>query len=153
MLIQFPIYAATSAVIVTVENGSGATVASYLGDFFIQLGGGQMLPIVVGVYSIVMGLFIPAAGARWVLEAPYVFHAAQAGGFNLGWILMVFNGSETLTNFINPFWMLPLLGMLCLKPKNVIGHTFIYFIFLAPVMLITLWLLSFSLSYIPPVFP
>ncbi|GLC97589.1 hypothetical protein Tamer19_69980 [Cupriavidus sp. TA19] len=153
MLIQFPIYAATSAVIVTVKNSHGASVASYLGELFINLGGGHALPLVIGVYSIIMGLFIPAAGARWVLEAPYVFHAAQAVKLNLGWTLVTFNGAEALTNFINPFWMLPLLGMLGLAPRNVVGYTFLYFIFVTPVMLVTLWAFSFTLPFHSPVFP
>lgn len=153
MLIQFPIYAATSAIIVTVKNGDGATVASHLGEIFISLGGGSSLPVVIGIYSIIMGLFIPAAGARWVLEAPYVFHAAQAVKLNLGWTLITFNGAEALTNFINPFWMLPLLGMLGLAPRNVVGYTFLYFVFIAPVMLLTLWAFSFTLPFHPPIFP
>lgn len=151
ILIQFPIYAATAAIITTVKNPAGHSVASYLGDFFVRIGGEYGLPLVVGVYSILMGFFVPAAGARWVLEAPYVFHAGQATESNLGWLLVVFNGSEALTNFLNPFWMLPILGLLMLKPKNIVGYTFLYFVCIAPLMLGLLWALSFTLPYLPPV--
>lgn len=152
-LIQFPIYAAVASVIVTAENGSGHSVATYLGEFFIGAGQGNMLHPLVGVYSIVMGLFIPAAGAKWVLEAPYVLAAGNETGSNLGWLVTTYNGTEALANFLNPFWMLPVLGLLSLKARNVVGFTFVYFIFLTPVMIAAFWLLSYTLPYVPPVMP
>lgn len=153
ILVQFPIYAATAAIITTVENSQGHSVSSYLGDFFVSIGGQYGLPLVVGVYSILMGFFIPASGARWVLEAPYVFHAAQTTETSLGWMLVVFNGSEALTNFINPFWMLAILGIVALKPRNIVGYTMVYFIVLTPIMLALLWGFTFTTTYHPPVFP
>jgi len=153
ILVQFPIYAATAAIITTVHNADGYSVASYLGDFFVNIGGSYALPLVVGIYSIIMGFFVPAAGARWVLEAPYVFHAAQATETSLGWILVVFNGSEALTNFINPFWMLATLGIVSLKPRNIVGYTFVYFLVVTPVMLGLLWAFTFTTTYHPPVLP
>lgn len=153
ILIQFPIYAATAAIITTVKNSDGHSVAAYLGDFFVRIGGEHALTPLVGVYSIIMGFFVPAAGARWVLEAPYVFHAGQTTETNLGWLLVVFNGSEALTNFLNPFWMLPFLGILALKPKNVFGYTLMYFLFLAPVTIAALWFFGLSIPYLPPVIP
>lgn len=153
ILIQFPIYAATAAIITTVKDPSGATIAHYLSHFFVNIGGHYLLPVVVGIYSIFMGFFIPAAGARWVLEAPYVFKAGQATEQNLGWLLMTFNSSEMLTTFLNPFWMLALLGILHLKPRNIVGYTFLYFSFLTPVCLFTLWALSLTFTYHPPVHP
>lgn len=152
-LIQFPIYAAVASVIVTAENGAGHSVATYLGEFFIGAGHGNMLHPLVGVYSIVMGLFIPAAGAKWVLEAPYVLAAGNETGSNLGWLVTTYNGTEALANFLNPFWMLPVLGLLSLKARNVVGFTFVYFVVLTPVMIAAFWLLSYTLPYVPPVMP
>ena len=40
---------------------------------------------------------------------------------HLGWTVIVYNIAETLPKFINPFRMLPLLGIPGLMPKDLIG--------------------------------
>lgn len=66
---------------------------------------------------------------------------------------MTYNGTEALANLLNPFFMLPLLGMLGLKARNAVGFTFVYFVFLAPTMLFLTWALSYTFQYEPPVIP
>ncbi|MDV6244892.1 TIGR00366 family protein [Rhodococcus opacus] len=153
ILIQFPIYAAVAAVIITAENSNGKSVSTYLGDLFVAVGGAHTLPLLVGLYSIIMGLFVPSAGAKWVLEAPYILHAANESETHLGWMINVYGGTEAVANLLNPFFMLPLLGLLHLRPRNVVGYTFVYFVFLAPVMLACTWLFSYTLDYHPPILP
>ncbi|MFF1831443.1 TIGR00366 family protein [Paenarthrobacter sp. NPDC058040] len=153
ILIQFPIYAAVASVIITAKNAQGYSVATYLGDFFVTVGGEHSLPLLVGLYSIVMGLFVPSAGAKWILEAPYILHAANESHSHVGWMINVYGGTEATANLLNPFFMLPLLGLLHLRPRNVVGYTFVYFIFLAPLMLVCTWLFSYTLEYHPPILP
>lgn len=86
ILIQFPIYAAVASVITLAKNDDGNSVATYLSDFFIGFGGAHTLPLIVGVYSIFLGIFMPSAGAKWILEAPYLLHAGNESQSNLaGW--------------------------------------------------------------------
>ena len=42
---------------------------------------------------------------------------------HLGWAVQVYNTAEALPNLINPFWMLPLLGVLGLKARDIVGFT------------------------------
>ena len=72
----------------------------------------HLFPLVIGVYSAVLGFFIPSGGGKWLLEAPYVMQAANDLKVHLGWAVQVYNAAEALPNLINPFWMLPLLGVL-----------------------------------------
>lgn len=68
-------------------------------------------------------------GAADVTELPSL-HA------HLGWTVMVYNIAETLPNFINPFWMLPLLGVLGLKSKDLIGYTAVRFFVHFPIVML-----------------
>lgn len=104
ILIQFPIYAAVASVITLAKNDDGNSVATYLSDFFIGFGGAHTLPLIVGVYSIFLGIFMPSAGAKWILEAPYLLHAGNESQSNLGWLVMTYNGTEALANLLNPFF-------------------------------------------------
>jgi short-chain fatty acids transporter len=65
----------------------------------------------------------------------------------------IYNAAEALPNLINPFWMLPVLGMLQLKARDVIGFTFVQFLVNLPLVLGLLWVLGATLSYHPPVMP
>ena len=40
---------------------------------------------------------------------------------HLGWAVQVYNAAEALPNLINPFWMLPLLGVLGLRARDIVG--------------------------------
>jgi short-chain fatty acids transporter len=56
------------------------------------------------------------------------------------------NAAEALPNLINPFWMLPVLGVLGLKARDLIGYSFIQFLINTPLVLFLLWLLGGTLS-------
>jgi short-chain fatty acids transporter len=49
--------------------------------------------------------------------------------------------------------MLPLLGIVGLKARDLIGFSFLQFAVHLPLVLFLLWLFGLSLSYHPPVIP
>lgn len=153
VLIQFPVYAAIAAVLTRPTNNAGDSVADYLTQAFTTLSSAAPFPMVVTVYSAVLGFFIPSGGGKWLIEAPYVMDAANGLKENLGWTVQVYNAAETLPTLINPFWMLPLLGILKLRARHIVGFTFLQFLFLAPLMLALLTALSYTLGYTPPAAP
>ena len=65
----------------------------------------------------------------------------------------VYNAAEALPNLINPFWMLPLLGVLGLKARDIVGFSFLQLLVHLPLVLFLLWALAFTLTYHPPVMP
>jgi short-chain fatty acids transporter len=79
--------------------------------------------------------------------------AAKELQVHLGWAVQVYNAAEALPTLINPFWMLPLLGILGLRARDVVGFTVVQFLVHTPVVLLLLWLLGLTLSYSPPVMP
>lgn len=153
VLIQFPIYAAIAAVLTRPTNDAGNSVADYVTGAFTSLSSAAPFPLVVAIYSAVLGFFIPSGGGKWLIEAPYVMDAANQLEANLGWTVQVYNVAETLPNLINPFWMLPLLGILKLRARHLVGFTFLQLLFLAPIALALLTALSYTLGYAPPVVP
>jgi len=100
-----------------------------------------------------LGFFVPSGGGKWLLEAPYVMQAANELKVHLGWAVQIYNAAEALPNLINPFWMLPLLGILGLKARDIVGFSFLQLLVHLPVVLFLLWALSFTLPYQPPVLP
>ena len=145
VLLQFPLYAGIFGVLM----GSGLN--EVLAKFFVSISTQETLPLVGGIYSAILGLFLPSGGGKWVVEAPYLLQAANELKVNLAWMVQVYNAAEALPNFINPFWMLPLMGLTGVKARDLAGYSTLQLIFHTPVVLFLLWLLGLTLPYVPPV--
>ena len=105
------------------------------------------LPPLVALYSAVLGVFVPSGGSKWVIEAPYVMAAAHELKVHLGWMVAVYDLGEALANLVQPFWMLPILGLWGLRARDVMGFTFVVFLVLLPVVLVLVTVLGMTLGY------
>jgi short-chain fatty acids transporter len=54
---------------------------------------------------------------------------------------------EALANLVQPFWMLPVLGLFGLAARDVMGYTLVVFFALVPVVLVLVTLLGMTLPY------
>ncbi|MGU2527379.1 TIGR00366 family protein, partial [Pseudomonas aeruginosa] len=153
VLIQFPLYGSIAAIMTTVNGSDGETLAHHISTFFVQIASHDTYALLMGVYSAVLGFFIPSGGGKWIIEAPYVMQVANELQYHLGWAVQIYNAAEALPNLINPFYMLPLLGVLGLKARDLIGFSFVQLLVHIPLVLVLLWALGSTLAYIPPVMP
>jgi len=153
VLVQFPFYGGIAAILTAATDSDGQSIAHHLSTFFAQAATRETFPVVMGIYSAVLGFFVPSGGGKWIIEAPYVMQAANELKVHLGWAVQVYNAAEALPNLINPFWMLPLLGILKLRARDVIGFTMVQFIIHVPLVLMLLWAFGLTLEYRPPVMP
>jgi len=154
VLLQFPFYAGIAQILTKVPNSSGATLSDTIAHWFVGASSNStVFSFLVGIYSALLGFFVPSAGGKWIIEAPYIMKAANDIGAHLGWTVMVYNIAETLPNFINPFWMLPLLGILGLKSKDLIGYTSVQFFIHFPLVMLLAAILMATFTYHPPIMP
>ena len=79
--------------------------------------------------------------------APYVMSAAHSVKVNLGWTVCTYGLGAPLANFVQPFWMLPILSLFRLGARDVMGYTFIVFVALTPVVLVLVTVLGRLLAY------
>ena len=147
VLIQYPLYAG----IVRMMTESG--IATQLAHFFVAISTPHTYPVMVGIYSAFLGLFIPSAGGKWLIEAPYMLEAAKTLQVHLGWVVQTYNATEALANLIHPFWMLPLVGILGLKARDIVGYSMLQFVVHVPLVLFLVWILNYTLTYVAPVLP
>ena len=153
VLIQFPLYGGIAMILTAAKGSDGHTVAEKLSHLFVQLASHDTFALVIGTYSAILGFFVPSGGGKWLIEAPYVMQAANDLHYHLGWAVQIYNAAEALPNLINPFFMLPLLGVLGLKARDLIGFTVIQLVVHVPLVLFLLWALGTTLGYHPPVVP
>jgi len=153
VLIQFPLYGAIATILTGAKGFGGHTVADQIAHAFVSLTTPGTFPVAMGIYSVILGFFIPSGGGKWIIEAPYVMQAANDLKVHLGWAVQVYNTAEALPNLINPFWMLPLLGVLGLRARDIVGFTFLQLMVHLPIVLFLLWAFAPTLPYHPPVIP
>jgi short-chain fatty acids transporter len=147
VLLQFPFYGGIFGII------TYSTLAATLAHFFVSFSSANSYPILVSIYSALLGMFVPSGGSKWIIEAPYVLQAAKDLHVNLGWVVQIYNTSEALPNLINPFWMLPLLGLLRVRARDLIGYGLVYFFVNSVLVLFLMWFFARTFPYITPVIP
>jgi short-chain fatty acids transporter len=144
VLIQFPFYAVIFGMIV------GTGIKDMLANLFASISTHNTYALLVAVYSAVLGVFIPSGGSKWIIEAPYVLQAANLHQVHLGWVVQIYNAAEALPNLVNPFWMLPLLGILRLKARDIVGYGVLQLIVHIPVVFFLCWFFARYIPYVPP---
>ncbi len=145
VLIQFPFYTVIFGMIV------GTGINKWLADIFVSVTTQSTYPLLVAVYSAVLGVFIPSGGSKWVIEATYVSTAANELKVHLGWVVQIYNAAEALPNLLNPFWMLPLLGILHMKARDLVEYSVLQLLIHIPIVFFLCWLFAMWLPYIPPI--
>lgn len=153
ILIQFPLYGSIALILTKASAPDGQALAHHLSDFFVSISTRDTYAAFMGVYSAILGFFIPSGGGKWIIEAPYLMQAANELKVHLGWTVMIYNAAEALPNLINPFFMMALLGVLGLKARDIVGYTATQLVIHAPLVLFLLWALGETLTYHPPVIP
>jgi short-chain fatty acids transporter len=153
VLIQFPFYGGIAAILTTAAGADGHTLSDALARFFISISSANTFPSIISIYSSVLGFFLPSGGGKWIIEAPYVIQAAKDLHVHLGWTVQIYNAAEALPNLVNPFWMLPVVGVLAIRARDIVGFTFLHFLVHLPVVLLLVTLLASTLTYEPPMIP
>jgi short-chain fatty acids transporter len=141
VILQFPFYAGIAGIITTTH------LNERVAGLFVAISTPASFPPLVAIYSAVLGVFVPSGGSKWVIEAPYVMEAAHTLHTHLGWVVSAYDLGEALANLVQPFWMLPILGMFKLSARDVMGYTFVVFLALVPTVLLLVTLLGLTLPY------
>lgn len=150
VLIQFPLYGSVAVLMTQVKGSDLQTLSHHISTYFAHISSYDSYAVIMSIYSAILGFFIPSGGGKWIIEAPYVMQVANDLHYHLGWSVQIYNAAEALPNLINPFYMLPLLGILGIKAREIIGFSFVQLLVHAPLVIFLLWALGLTLNYSAP---
>ncbi len=117
ILIQFPLYFG----IMGVMQNSGLVVA--IADYFVAMSSPETLPILTFISAAIVNIFIPSGGGQWAIQGPVILEAAIALKVPVQKVIMALAYGDQLTNMLQPFWALPLLGITKLKASELLPYT------------------------------
>lgn len=122
ILIQFPLYFG----IMGIMGSSG--MINGISDFFVSISNATSFPIFTFFSAGLVNLFVPSGGGQWAVQGPIILEAALQLKIPLPKAIMALAYGDQITNMLQPFWALPLLGITKLKAKEILPYTLIFMI-------------------------
>jgi short-chain fatty acids transporter len=133
IVLQFPFYFG----ILGVMQASG--LIQLVSGGFAGIASTETFPVLTYFSAGLVNLFVPSGGGQWIVQGEVLIQAGQQLGVAPQTTVMAFAYGDAWTNMLQPFWALPLLGIMGLKARDIIGYTAV--IFLAMLILVPLLLL------------
>ncbi len=119
ILIQFPLYFG----IMGIMNHSG--MVDIMSSFFVSISNEKTFPIFTFISAGIVNIFVPSGGGQWAVQGPIIIEAAAQLGVSISKSVMALAYGDQLTNMLQPFWALPLLGITGLQAKQILPYTLI----------------------------
>lgn len=117
ILIQFPLYFG----IMGIMKYSG--LVQIFSDFFVNVSNDTTFPVFTFISAGIVNVFVPSGGGQWGVQGPIIIQAATELGVSLPKSIMALSYGDQLTNMLQPFWALPLLGITGLKANSILPYT------------------------------
>ncbi len=117
ILIQFPLYFG----IMGIMNSSG--LVGVFSDFFVNISNPTTFPIFTFISAGIVNVFVPSGGGQWGVQGPIIIESASQLNVPYWKAVMALAYGDQLTNMLQPFWALPLLGITSLKAKDILPYS------------------------------
>lgn len=128
IVLQFPFYGG----ILEVMKLTG--LSTNIAHVFVEASSARTLPFFTFLASILTKGFVPSGAGEWAVEGPVMLQAAKELGVPYGKITMAVAYGNMLGNMYQPFWSLPLLGLMGLRARDIMGFCLILFLACLPVL-------------------
>jgi short-chain fatty acids transporter len=116
IIMQFPFYAGIFGIMA--YTGLLKVVA----EWFVAISTPFIYPLVTMLSSGIINMFIPSSGGIWMVQGPIMILAAHKLGVAFNRVAMAFTAGEVLSNTVQPFWALPLLGATGTEMRTIMGY-------------------------------
>jgi short-chain fatty acids transporter len=117
IVVQFPFYGGIFGLMT--HTGLGG----WLAELFSRAASPASYPLVVYLYSAFMNLFVPSAGSKWLIEAPYLLPAARSLDVPVVSVVLAYAYGDSTTNLVQPFFAIPVLAVMRMRFGDVVGYT------------------------------
>ena len=117
ILIQFPLYFG----IMGIMSGTGLVEA--LSMAMVRLSTPATFELWTLLSAGIVNVFVPSGGGQWAVQGPLLLRAALDLGVPLDRTVLAMAYGDELTNMLQPFWALPLLGITGLAAKDILPYT------------------------------
>jgi short-chain fatty acids transporter len=136
IILQFPFYFA----VLGVMRAGG--LIEWMSEALISISSPTSFPVLAFYSAGLVNLFVPSGGGQWAVQAEVLLGAGRALGVPASTTVVAFAWGDAWTNALQPFWALPLLGIMGLEARQIVGYTAVAFVLVGSV--VTVALLAFG---------
>ncbi len=134
IILQFPFYAG----IMGMMSGSG--LAALFSEACANLASAASFPGVAFLSAAVVNLFVPSGGGQVAVQGQILIDAARSLDVPAWKAVMALAYGDQITNMLQPFWALALLGITGLEARQIMGYTLVVMIFSSLIFVVPLTL-------------
>lgn len=128
ILVQFPLYFGIMGMV------TGTGLGEWIAEGLVGATSRDWLPLALFTSSGVLNIFVPSGGGQWAVQGPLVLETCRALGLDYTKGIMAMAYGDQLTNMLQPFWALPLLGITGLKARDILPYTLLLMVVAGAIM-------------------
>jgi short-chain fatty acids transporter len=98
-------------------------LVSWMAAGFVALSTAESFPVLGLLSAGLVNFFVPSGGGQWQVQGPVLVEAARSLGVADWKAIMALAYGDQLTNMLQPFWALPLLGITGLTARDILPYT------------------------------
>ncbi|MBO6937232.1 MAG: short-chain fatty acid transporter [Deltaproteobacteria bacterium] len=135
IILQFPFYFGILGIM------KAAGLITWISEAMVAVADADTFPVLAFFSAGIVNLMVPSGGGQWAVQGDILLGAGDALGVPPGTTVMAFAYGDAWTNTLQPFWALPLLGIMGLEAKSIVGYTAVACIamgIVVPVLLLVL---------------
>ncbi len=119
ILLQFPLYFGIMGLMK--DGGLIAALSAYFSSHSTAFS----FPLYTFLSAGIINVFVPSGGGQWAIQGPVILETASQLNIPFAKAIMAMAYGDQLTNMLQPFWALPLLGITGLKAREIVPYTLI----------------------------
>lgn len=139
IVLQFPFYAG----IMGMMAGSGLIVI--IAQWFVSISNEFTFPFLSMTSACIVNIFVPSAGGQWQIQGPIMVEATQAMNIPVSVAVNTVTIGDLITNLLQPFFVLPALGLSGLSLKDIWGYCLV-------AMILIYIVASLAVTFVPLIF-
>lgn len=116
IVLQFPFYAG----IIGMMTGAGLIVM--IAEWFGSIATEGTFPLFVYISAMIVNIFVPSAGGQWLVQGPVMIEAIGTMDVDPAMVVNAVSVGDMTTNLLQPFFVLPALGLSGLGLKDIWGY-------------------------------
>jgi short-chain fatty acids transporter len=117
IIIQFPIYFG----ILGILKSSGLIID--VSQLFLSVATPNTYLVLTFFSAGIVNFFVPSGGGQWAVQGPVMMQGVGALAITPAKVVMALAYGDAWTNMLQPFWALPLLGIMGLQAREIMGYT------------------------------
>lgn len=141
IVLLFPFYGGIMGLMTGAPEG-GSSLGALLSNWFVSISNAETFPVLAFLSAGVLNVFVPSGGGQWAVQGPIMLPAGVELGVSPVISAMTVAWGDAWTNMIQPFWALPLLGIVGLDARNIMGYCLMALAYSGVVICTAFWLFA-----------